>query len=72
MSSIREFEETGSALNKLRGGIESTWTVRIYETVLRVNEEYSKKDQVGQFLSSLKNLTLLSTTYYMTKFSDSI
>jgi hypothetical protein len=37
-----------------------------------VEEEYSKKDQVVQFLSSLKNLTLLATTYYTIKFSDSM
>jgi hypothetical protein len=37
-----------------------------------VEEEYSKKDQVVQFLSFLKNLTPLATTYYTAKFSDSI
>jgi hypothetical protein len=72
MSFIREFEETGCALNNLKGGAEFKWSVRTDETVLRVEEEYSKKDQVIQFLSSLKNLTLLATTYYITKFSDSI
>jgi len=70
-SFIRESEEIGSALNNLKGGAECKWSVRADETVLRVEEEYSKKDQVVQFLS-LKNLTLLAIIYYTTKFSDSI
>jgi hypothetical protein len=70
-SFIWEFKETGSALNNLKGGDECKQSVRTDDTVLRVEEEYSKKEQVVQFLSSLKNLTLLAT-YLMTKSSDSI